>query len=331
MIPASPVALVIAAVALGAVVLGLLVLLLVVAVDSARRAARERRTRRLTPRLHEILDGDPVPRPRGRADAVRLGEMAAEMAMKVRGTDREALADWLRTSGYAERAERAMSSSRPTRRAQGIALALALADDGKPSRIIGLLRDPHPRVRAAAARGLGLLGRTDAVADILRAALGFGRAVTLSAASMAIVRARPRSALVLEPAWDSGDPRVVRLAVEVAGHLGLVHARERIEDALGSRDPALRAAAIPALRRLGDQRSIPALTRAGRATTDDRERELVLAALSSLGAEPAPRTPAPPAPPSDSAPPAAADPAASPAAPAPPSWPAPPPLPDDAP
>lgn len=323
MIPASPVALVIAAVALGAVVLGLLVLLLVVAVDSARRAARARRTRRLTPRLHEILDGDPVPRPRGRADAVRLGEMAAEMAMKVRGTDREALADWLRTSGYAERAERAMSSSRPTRRAEGIALALALADDGKPSRIIGLLRDPHPRVRAAAARGLGLLGRTDAVADILRAALGFGRAVTLSAASMAIVRARPRSALVLEPAWDSGDPRVVRLAVEVAGHLGLVHARERIEEALGSRDPALRAAAIPALRRLGDERSIPALTRAGRATTDERERELVLAALSSLGTEPA----APPTPPADSAPPADA----SPSPPAPPSWPAPPPLSEDAP
>ncbi len=323
MIPASPVALVIAAVALGAVVLGLLVLLLVVAVDSARRAARARRTRRLTPRLHEILDGDPVPRPRGRADAVRLGEMAAEMAMKVRGTDREALADWLRPSGYADRAERAMSSSRPTRRAEGIALALALADDGKPSRIIGLLRDPHPRVRAAAARGLGLLGRTDAVADILRAALGFGRAVTLSAASMAIVRARPRSALVLEPAWDSGDPRVVRLAVEVAGHLGLVHARERIEEALGSRDPALRAAAIPALRRLGDERSIPALTRAGRATTDERERELVLAALSSLGTEPA----APPTPPADSAPPAAA----SPSPPAPPSWPAPPPLSEDAP
>lgn len=271
----------------GAVVaVALLILLAVVAVDGGRRAARARRTRRLTPWLHAILDGDNLPRPRGRADTVRLGEMAAELAVKVHGADRVALADWLRAHGYTEHAERAMASWRASRRAEGVALALALAGDGKPSRIIGLLRDPHPRVRAAAARGLGLLGRTDAVPDILRAALGFGRAVTVSAASMAIVRARPRSALVLEPAWESGDPRVVRLAVDVAGHLGLIHARERIEEALRSRDSALRAAAILALRRLGDARSIPALAEAGRNARGERERELVLAALSSLGDDP---------------------------------------------
>lgn len=243
-----------------------------------RRHERERAM--ALPLLLEITDGGDVPLPRRRRDARALGTAAASLVHKVRGSDRAALSAWLRRHGFREDALRGLRAWRAARRAAAVELYLALEDDLAP--VLPLVTDRHARVRAVTVRALGEAGAAEAIPAIFAAA-GPARGVSTSVAAMAVVQAGPTSAAAFGPVWDSADVRTRRLAVDVAGHLGLADARPHLERALRSDDPTLRTRAAVALAGVGTPQSVPALEAAlGPVVRGSDEERALLDALAAL-------------------------------------------------
>lgn len=229
---------------------------------SVRRRGEAARRAQAMPLLMQVLDDEPVPRPRARQDADSLAVAASELVHKVRGADRERLATWLTDNGFRDEAVTAMRSGRAPRRARAIELYLATTSGQEPGPVVAMLRDPHPRVRLAAVRALGDSGAREAVPALVAAAGSRHRPVPASAAAMAVVRAAPTDASALRPVWTSQDPTLVGMAVTICGRLGLVDARPQLEELAVGPDPRLRAAAVDALGRIGDPRSTGVLARA---------------------------------------------------------------------
>lgn len=254
------------------------------AVASVRRRRAERAHAAVLPLLLEVVDGVDVPLPTGRPEARAMGAAASGLVHKLRGADRDALGAWLGRHGFREVARAGLWSRRPARRAAAIELHLALGEDAGP--VVALLRDRDPRVRVSAARALGEAGVVSAVPALVAAATSRTRPVSASAAAMAIVQAGPSSAAALGTAWRSRDPRALRLAADVSGHLGLADARPHLERLLLSPDHVLRTRAALALGRAGSPSSVPALRATARTAAPGSEEARALAESLAALTEP---------------------------------------------
>ena len=249
------------------------------------RRCEQRARAEVLPVVLAVTDGEDPPLPPGRRLRTMMGQVAASMSHKVRGADREALGAWLRAHGFLEEARRGMRSRSAVRRARAVQLYVAAAPGGDPGPVVELLRDPHAGVRATAVQALGQARAAEALPALVHAVGARRAGVTMSGVAMAIVQAAPTRADQLDAAWTSPDPRVRRLAVDAAGHLGLADARTRIEEALVDTDPTLRLRAAVALGRIGAPTAVPALSAArSRASLGSVERRAIDAALAQLGA-----------------------------------------------
>ena len=268
----------------GATVLMICIISAVRVGTTIRRRRRSQSHRAAMQLLLRVTDGEHVAAPTDRRLSVALGRAAAQMVHKVRGADRQALADWLTASGYRDAARRAMSSRWATRRARAIELYLAATSGTEPGPVVAMLRDRHLRVRATAVRALGDAGARDAVPALVAAVGARKRPISTSAAAMAIVHAAPSTAASLETAWRSRDPRVRQLAIDISGHLALADARSELERVLTSPDGMLRTHAARALEQIGSPRSISALRTARRgAVAGSVEQSTLDHALGALG------------------------------------------------
>ena len=263
----------------GAVVLLLLAILVVRWNTTRRRRTQRRRSSQVLPLLLQVIDGEQVDRPRDRGMSSALSTAAADLTHKVRGAERNELAAWLTSHGYREAALAGMHSRRPSRRARSLELYLAATAGTDAQPVAALLRDPHPRVRAAAARALGDSGAASAVPDLVAAVASRRRTISPSTVAMAIVHAAPTNAAGLQHAWTSPDVAVRTMAADIAGYLGLADARPQIEAQLDPKDPEVHDHAVAALLRIGDPRSLPALTAARERVGRDGARAHTLAVV----------------------------------------------------
>lgn len=231
--------------------MGAVIVMGALASRSARHAARGRQ--QALPLLVNVLDGEFAGSDQdlGRSRRRELEILVASTARKVSGSDREQLVRWLIEAGVSRRAKRDMASRSAPRRIRALSLFCACAGADEFAPVIAMLRDRHPRVRTAAALELGSNGVRDAIPHLL-ASLSSRRApIRPLVASMAILRALPRTANDLHAAWSSTDPQVQRVGIEVAGLVGLSDAAGHLEGFLLSRNPAVRGAAATALSRIG--------------------------------------------------------------------------------
>lgn len=271
----------------GATALVMLAIAGVRVVTTLRRRRGSRAHRTAMELVLRITDGEAVPVPTTRRLADALALAAAKTVHKVRGADRQALADWLVEAGFQDSALELMSARRATRRARGIELYLAATSGAAPGPVVPMLRDPHPGVRAAAVRALGASGARDAVPALVAAIGARRRPISASAATMAIVDAAPSSSASLDAAWRSDDPRIRRIAADISGYLELADARAELERALTARDVRLRTHAALALGRIGSPSSIWALRTALRdADPGSPEAHALRGAITAVQATP---------------------------------------------
>lgn len=263
---------------LAASVVGLIV---VVIVAQAADWARARRHERMRAVALDICDGVDVPTPSGEADIVALSGIAVHLSTSLRGTDRAMLGDWLHRHGFPARARVWMHDRDPAVRLRGIALATAIGGERLLALLPDLLYDPHRRVRGGAARAMGLVGVRESIPILFEAAEE--SRVPVGTAATAILRIFPRNAEDLGRAFSSSSADVRRIAADIAGHVELFDARESLEMLVSDPMPAVRGAAVRALVRLDDPRSIDVLTeRIAFDGVEATERELLARAVARL-------------------------------------------------
>ncbi len=141
------------------------------------------------------------------------------------------------------------------------ARAFGAMDPGSaPARLLRVLEDPKPEVRAAAAFGLGRIGATDEVAiPLIRALEDAHRSVVKAAlASLVLRRAQLAAPALVDRALDRSSP--IRLeSFRALGSLGSEVAVDPLISGLSDRDPAVRLAAAEGLWNLRSGRAATAL------------------------------------------------------------------------
>jgi HEAT repeat protein len=142
-----------------------------------------------------------------------------------------------------------------------------------------LLRDPHARVRAGLARALGYVGTREAIPAVLQG-IEDGL-LPPSVGMMTILRIYPRRAEDLEYGFRSEAAALRRVAAASAGILEIRDLREPLEELLTDADPGVRYAAIEAIGRLADPRSIEVLGQHPLLVRDQEEWALIEAALEN--------------------------------------------------
>lgn len=239
-----------------ALALGFVVLI----VAKAWRQVRERRRARLVAEIRPIviraLDDSSTVDFAGRRGAI-AEELAASMLPKLRGADRDRLAELLEEGGILGRARRGLAAHSAARRQRSAELLGAAGDRRATHGLVRRLHDRDLRVRLTVARALGRIGDPAAVPALL-AALDDGR-VTGHAASMAILRIGEPGAPALAQGLGSPAAHTRLVAVSVLGALGATSAGDRVIALLDDDDHAVRCAAATALGRLGLPRSVPVL------------------------------------------------------------------------
>jgi hypothetical protein len=267
---------------------GLLALSVALLVGHA--ALAKRRARRLRPRLRAArtaaagsLDGPGVDTEAARRIAALPGRwqvrLVGDLARQLDGERSRRLTDLATHVGLVERAERWCGQRRWWRRLWGARLLTALGA-GTP-RVLDLLADPRPEVRAQAAEWAGgqhgaepirrLLELLDDERPLCRFAVKDALLRHGGAASAPIAEyladgsaGRPEEALevatgvagpgLLEPAVahaGSADPAVRAQAAALLGAIGGSVATERLTTLIDDEDAAVRAAAAASLGRLG--------------------------------------------------------------------------------
>ncbi|TXK17757.1 HEAT repeat domain-containing protein [Homoserinibacter sp. GY 40078] len=264
-------------------VLSVLGLIATVVVTAVRDRIRTARRERLSAVLLDICDGEDLPAPRSTRDAETIADLAVRLATSLKGSDREALSAWLQRSGFPGRARAWMRRRNPASRLRGVALVTTINGPRSGRALVEMLADPHRRVRAGAARGLGITG---AGSDIpaLFSAVAAGR-IPAGLAAMSVLRIFPTSGGQLESGFSSRDPSVRRIAAEIAGRLELADARPRLERLLGDSDATVVSAALAALVRIDDPEALTALRRERDRLADDptrREFERTISRLEAL-------------------------------------------------
>jgi HEAT repeat protein len=264
-------------------------------VRSGRRRRRDRLVATIKPDLIRLADcaDESAMRRLVALDArhwTAVAPVAAGLLGTLGGESHTALVGLFERRGIAERALRDLRSRSAVKRAQA---AETLGDLGRRSAIdplCRLLEDRDEAVRLVAARSLGRIGDAAAARPLLNL-LGSGRGAPEHIVAQALLRLGPEAVPALVEGAVARDPRVRGIAVEALGRLGgydaigiiiaaldgdeslavRIHAAQALGrlalpsasrpliEATRSDEPALRLAAVCALRSLGDPSAEPRL------------------------------------------------------------------------
>jgi HEAT repeat protein len=188
-----------------------------------------------------------------------LETQAKNLLPSLRGKDRETLGVLLDRLGAVEAARRQTKSKRAGARAEA---GEFLGESGSPEAVrdlVQLLQDPDPKVRWAAARGLGRLGHPSAVPALLASIEGtLTVPIDLVAGAVAEIRECPVPLLREGLASPSAPKRA--LTVELLGRFQALVAADEVIDLL-YHDPSVevRARAARSLGRMGSPRAVKPL------------------------------------------------------------------------
>jgi len=241
------------------VMLGLLIVTAQVAHRRRRRAraARTERWRALV--LAWMSGGDSGAVPLNGPERRAVVEIAGDLLSKVRGSDREALADILVAHGVDDAARRGVNSRWSTVRLRSVVMLDLLARAADVEVLIAALRDRDRQVRDVAVRALGRIGSPLAIDALLRRRRS--RPLAAHTVALAIHRIGPPAIAPLTSRVSSGDPRTRRVAAELLGLLRAGEAELELIGMLDDDDPAAMAAAATALGRLGRPTAVELLMR----------------------------------------------------------------------
>jgi HEAT repeat protein len=188
-----------------------------------------------------------------------LETQAKNLLPSLRGKDRETLGVVLDRLGAVEAARRQAKSKRAGARAEA---GEFLGQSGSPEAVrdlVQLLQDPDPKVRWAAARGLGRLGHPSAVPALLASIEGtLPVPIDLVAGAVAEIRECPVP-LLREGLTSASVPKRA-LTVELLGRFQALVAADEVIDLL-HHDPSVevRARAARSLGRMGSPRAVKPL------------------------------------------------------------------------
>ena len=188
-----------------------------------------------------------------------LETQARALLPSLRGEDREAVGRVLDRLGAVEAARRQIRSRRAVVRAEA---GEFLGESGSPEAVrdlLDLLHDPDPKVRWAAARGLGRLGHPSAVAPLLAAVDG-PCAVPIDVVAGAVFAIRDCPLSLLRQALASPSVPTRTLAVELLGRFQALAVANDIVGLL-HHDPSVevRARAARSLGRMSSPRAVEPL------------------------------------------------------------------------
>lgn len=188
-----------------------------------------------------------------------LEAQARALLPSLRGEDRDSLGQLLDRLGTVEAARRKAHSKRAVVRAEA---GEFLGESGSRDAVrdlIQLLQDPEPKVRWAAARGLGRIGDASAV-PVLLGSLEGAHALPLDVVADAIVDIRDCPVPVLQENLRSPSVATRTLALELLGRFQALAAADDVIELL-HHDPSVevRARAARSLGRMGSPRATGAL------------------------------------------------------------------------
>jgi HEAT repeat protein len=196
----------------------------------------------LTPVEHEVLE-----------------TQAKNLLPSLRGKDRETLGVVLDRLGAVEAARRQAKSKRVGARVEA---GEFLGQSGSPEAVrdlVQLLQDPDPKVRWAAARGLGRLGHPSAVPALLASIEGT-LPVPIDVVAGAVAEIRECPVPLLREGLTSPSVPKRALTVELLGRFQALVAADEVIDLL-HHDPSVevRARAARSLGRMGSPRAVKPL------------------------------------------------------------------------
>ena len=270
----------------------LILMMLSIVVVKGARALRERRTARLVAQVRPVvlaaLDGDDVVPDLLRRRRATVETVAIALLPKLRGEDRDALADLLVRTGIVDEAAAGLSSRSAARRQRSCELLGNAGYRPAHRRLVPLLADRDRDVRITAARALGRMGHEESVGALF-GALG-ERRVPANTASMAVLRIGRGGGDEIVTAIDDRESLVRSTAAELAGSLGLLAAVGRVEELLGDDDATVRIGAARALGRISTPRStaplverLDAVVALGAHRRDEDELIALVTALGRIG------------------------------------------------
>lgn len=190
-----------------------------------------------------------------------LEAQARSLLSNLRGADRETLGRVLDRLGAVDAARRQTRSKRADARAEA---GEFLGESGSAAAVrdlLELLQDADPKVRWAAARGLGRLGHPSAVSPLLESLEGL-RSVPVDVVADAVVQIRECPMDVLRDGLHSPSVPTRAVTVELLGRFQALIAADDVIDLL-HHDPSVevRARAARSLGRMGSPRAVePLLT-----------------------------------------------------------------------
>jgi HEAT repeat protein len=188
-----------------------------------------------------------------------LETQAQALLPSLRGEDRDALGRLLDRLGTVDAARRRAHSKRAVVRAEA---GEFLGESGTPEAVadlLVLLKDPDPKVRWSAARGLGRLGDPKTV-PVLLGSLEGDRSVPVDVVADAVFGIRDCPVALLRDGLHSPSVPSRALTVELLGRFQALAAADEVIQLLGH-DPSVevRARAARALGRMGSPRATSAL------------------------------------------------------------------------
>jgi HEAT repeat protein len=286
------------AVLLVGILLALNVLLIaVVYVRHVRGAMRARHAERFrasfAPVIAAIASGDAdLEELRGRVrklDALERPIAAALLMDRLRTASpeqRAAMHDLLREAGAVDLMLRGTRRWRPWRRAIALrTLGWLGAEEGVPV-ALDRLHDRNRYVREAAVRALGRIGDPRALPELERLYLDPERTVSPGFAYEAVVAFGPEGAPVFRQGLRSPDEHIrVSSCFGIGSALPPERCRPLLEDMLEDDSPAVRAAALESLGRLGGDE----VSAEFRRVTRDYQQSVRRAAVTALGSYDSPR------------------------------------------
>lgn len=213
--------------------------------------------------LFQAIDAGDVPRSAIEAltpdQRVALETKARALLPSLRGQDRETVGRVLERLGAVDAARLQIKSKRAGARSEAGEFLGESGSVDALSDLLELLRDFDPKVRWAAARGLGRLGNPSAVEPLLAAVDG-PCAVPVDVIADAVLALRSCPIAKLRPGLGSPSVSARALTVELLGRFQVLAAIDEVADLL-HHDPSVevRARAARSLGRMESPRAVPPL------------------------------------------------------------------------